>query len=57
MKEFPVPANLKVLRPYRVKDSLYKAITPLIKKINGEAQLADAAVRKAQVIKCLVIES
>ena len=52
-----MPASLKVLKRCRVNDSLYKAITPLVKKVNGEAQHAEAAVCKAQVINGLVIES
>jgi hypothetical protein len=57
MKEYPVPANLTVLKPCRVNESMFKASTPLTKKINSEAQLAEAAVCKAQVVNSLLIES
>lgn len=45
-KKYPVPCNLSKLKSCRTNDSVFKAMTPMSKRCNGDLHLAESALCK-----------
>lgn len=45
-KKYPVPSNLSKLKSCRTNDSVFKAMTPMSKRCNGDLHLAESALCK-----------